>query len=87
MGANSIGDATREITGQSGPSSIADEIVCPVLNEFGPCEQDTRCRAILTSSGAKGNALLDCVAQCRERVRAAHKNTSNSSQACNPTCA
>ena len=68
VGFRGIGDAVVEIAAQPTRSSIADKILCPTLNEFGPCERDERCRAIVLGSGYKGATLLECAALCQERV-------------------
>ena len=81
VGFRGIGDAVKELAAQPMRSSIADQILCPTLEEFGPCEQDERCRALLLSSGSKGATLLECAALCRERVRVASLTTQTTASA------
>jgi hypothetical protein len=70
-GAARVPGAAWEIAAQPGPSAIADSIICPVVNEFSPCEQDARCRAMVSAgSNGRGETLLECVRRCRERERA-----------------
>ena len=65
--------AAHELVCQPGSSTVTDDIICPVVDEFSPCEQNPLCRRILTgTSDGRGETLLECVRLCRARVCAAH---------------
>jgi len=64
-GFRSIGPGIKEMVAQPTSSSITDDILCPVIDEFRPCEQDALCRKTLDRGDAY---LLKSIVLCREKV-------------------
>jgi len=64
-GFRSIGPGIKEMVAQPTSSSITDDILCPVIDEFRPCEQDALCRKTLDRGDAY---LLKSIVLCREKA-------------------